>query len=109
MVKKRVPKKIIKIDEGYTRRLTTEEDLPIERVLIFGSRIKGKIRFGSDIDVCIISPRFKNPLVALKFLWQKRNRKEVIAGLEPVGFSKKDFEEGSTFIEEIKKTGIIIK
>ena len=109
MVKKRIPKKIREIVRNYTKRLAEKEKIPIEKVIIFGSRAKGKTHKWSDIDVCIVSPRFKDAMKALGFLWQKRKDEEVIAGLEPVGFTKKDFEEGSTFIEEIKKTGIILK
>jgi predicted nucleotidyltransferase len=109
MAKKRVSKKIIRIVRNYIQRLSKEDKLPIERVIIFGSRIKGKSHKWSDIDVCIISPKFKEPLEVLKFLWQKRNKEEVIAGFEPVGFTKEDFKESSSFIEEIKKTGIVLK
>jgi hypothetical protein len=31
-----------------------------------------------------------------------------MAGLEPIGFTEKDFREGSSLIEEIKKTGVEI-
>ena len=109
MAKKRVPKKIIRIVRNYIQRLSKEDKIPIDRVIIFGSRAKGKSHQWSDIDVCVLSSKFKEPLEVLKFLWQKRNKEEVMAGLEPVGFTKKDFKEGSSFIEEIKKTGIILK
>lgn len=109
MVKKRVPKKITKIVRNYIKRLTREEKLPVKKVILYGSRVKGTQRRDSDIDICIISPKFKDSLKALEFLWQKREDQEVMAGLEPVGFSEKDFKEGSTLIEEIKKTGIVIK
>ena len=103
MAKKRVSKKIIKIVQNYVQRLSDEEKLPIERVIIFGSRSNGKVHKWSDIDVCIVSPRFRDAIRAVEFLLTKRKTKEVMAGLEPVGFSGKDFDEGSIFIEEIKK------
>ncbi len=109
MAKKRIPKEIIKIVKGYSRRLAEQDKIPIERVIIFGSWAKGGPRKWSDIDVCIISPKFKNAFKALQFLWTRRNRQEAIIGLEPVGFSSKDFKEGSSLIEEIKKTGVEVK
>lgn len=109
MLKKRVSKEIIKIVRGYSRRLAEQDKIPIEKVIIFGSYVKGSPRKWSDIDVCIISPKFKNAFKALQFLWTRRNKQEVMSGLEPVGFSRKDFEEGSSLIQEIKKTGIAIK
>jgi predicted nucleotidyltransferase len=108
MAKKRISKKIIKLVRNYIERLEKKEELPITQVIIFGSRAKGKNRRLSDIDVCVISPRFKDSLKALEFLWQKRKDEEVRAGLEPVGFSEKDFREGNSLIEEIKKSGIRI-
>ena len=109
MAQKRIPKKITKVVKNYIQRLSEQEKIPIERVIIFGSRVKGKARKDSDIDVCIISPKFKDSFEALSFLFHKRNREEVMAGLEPVGFTQKDFKESSSFIEEIKKTGITLK
>ncbi|MCL5010973.1 MAG: nucleotidyltransferase domain-containing protein [Patescibacteria group bacterium] len=108
MAQKKINKKIIKIVDGFVERLRNEEKLPIEKVVIFGSRAKGRAKRISDIDVCLISPKFQKPIEVIKFLWQKRNRKEVLAGLEPVGFSTQDFAEGGSLISEIKKTGIRI-
>ena len=42
------------------------------------------------------------------YLWRKRNTKEIMAGLEPLGFSPDDFADGSSIINEIKKTGVEI-
>ena len=75
MAKKRIPKKIIKTVENYTQRLSGEEKLPIEKVIIYGSYAKGKAHKWSDVDVCIISSKFKNPIDAMRFLWHKRNKR----------------------------------
>ena len=109
MVKKRIPKKIKKIVRNYIERLAEEKELPIKKVILYGSRAKGNQKKDSDIDVCIISPKFKDAFSAIEFLLIRRNREEVVAGLEPVGFSEKDFKESSSLIEEIKKTGVEIK
>lgn len=61
----------------------------------------------SDIDLCVISPKFKNPFDAMQYLWLKRMDDNTPA-IEPVGFSLKDFKEGGSLIHEIKKTGIRI-
>lgn len=108
MVKKRIQKKIINLVQGYTDRLVEIENLPIEKVLIFGSQARGRSRQWSDIDVCIVSSKFKDPLKAIFFLLSKRNQREVLAGLAPVGFTKKDFLEGGSFINEIKRFGVEI-
>ena len=106
MAKKRIPKKVIKVITGYTQRLSEQEKLPIKRIIVFGSQAKGKTHKWSDIDVCIISPRFKDVLKSMQFLFIKRNKEEVLAGLEPIGFTEKDFKESSCLIEEIKNTGV---
>ena len=108
MVKKRIPEKIKKVARGYVERIMEEENLKINKVVIFGSYAKGTTRKWSDIDVCIVSPRFKDEFEALRFLMTRRNKREVMAGLEPIGFSAKSFREGSSLIKEIKKTGVEI-
>ena len=108
MVKKRVSKEIKGAVKNYVRRLSEQEKLPIDRVIIFGSHAKGKAHRFSDIDVCIISPRFKDAMKALEFLLIKRNDEDVKLGLEPVGFSNKDFQEGSSLLQEIKRTGVVL-
>lgn len=106
MVKKRISKKTEKIVRKYVERLSKEEKLLIEKVIVFGSRTKDNFDVFSDIDVCILSSKFKNSIEALEFLWQKRKDEEVMAGIEPIGFSIKEFKKGSSLIEEIKKTGV---
>ncbi len=96
MAKKRIPKKIIRVVQQYSKRLEEEDKLPIDKVIIFGSYAKGKPHKWSDVDVCVISPKFKDTLQAIQFLLIKRNKQEIRAGLEPVGFSKRDFQENTT-------------
>ena len=108
MATKRISKKIIQMVNEYALRLKKEERLPIERVIIFGSHAKGTAQHWSDIDVCIVSPKFTNLLHSIEFLLVKRNKEEVLAGIEPVGFTRNDFNNGGSFIQEIKKTGIIV-
>lgn len=106
MAKKGISKKINKVVQNYVQRLIKEDNLLVENVFIFGSQVKGKAHKWSDIDVCIISPKFKDHLKALEYLWAKRRDDEVRHGLEPIGFSRKDFKAGSGLIKEIKRTGI---
>ena len=108
MVKKRISKKINKIIQQYIRRLIKEDKLPIDKVILFGSQAKGEIYKWSDIDLCIISPKFKDNIKALEYLWSRRKDEEVRQGLEPMGFSIEDFRESNGLIQEIKKTGILL-
>lgn len=106
MVGKRISKKIEKKITDYVNILK-DDNLPIREVILFGSYARGAQRKWSDIDLCVISPKFKNPFDAMQYLWLKRIDNNTPT-IEPVGFSLKDFKEGSSLIQEIKKTGIKI-
>lgn len=63
------------------------EGLAIEQVFLFGSYAKGRSRQWSDIDVCVISPRFGKSCDPYEYLWTKRRDDDVIRGIAPVGFN----------------------
>lgn len=109
MAKKVISVKVKKIVNEYAKRLEKKDNLPIEKVIIFGSQAKGTAGKWSDIDVCIISPKFRDNFKALEYLWSKRSDQEVREGLEPIGFSNKDFQKGSSLIKEILETGVAIR
>jgi len=105
MVKKTIPKKVKKEIDDYVKVLRAD-NLPISKVILFGSYAKGTQNKWSDIDLCIISPKFKNAFNALQYLWLKREIKDINYTIEPVGFSPKDFEDKyDSLIHEIKTTG----
>lgn len=109
MAKKRIPKKVKKAIELYLQELKKDK-LPIKEVILFGSWAKGTSKKWSDIDLCIISPKFKDPWKALEYLWSKRKIFDLSYTIEPLGFSPKDFQDKyNPLIAEIKKTGIKIK
>lgn len=105
MVKKRISPKVKKEISEYLADLR-KDHLPIKQVFLFGSHAKGAPHQWSDIDLCVVSPKFKDSWSGLQYLWQKRKRGLII---EPVGYTPKDFEEGSPLISEIKEYGIEIK
>lgn len=109
MARQRIPRKIIKKVEAYTETLK-QDKLPVQHVYIFGSFAKGTPHKWSDIDVCVISPKFSNSWDALEYLWQKTPRIEdpYAPHIEPVGFSPKDFRAGGMLIDEIKRYGVKI-
>lgn len=109
MVKRKLSKKIVGVVDGYVKRLSAREKIPVTKVVVFGSHAKGATHKWSDIDVCVVSSRFTDPMEAMQFLLTKREDSEVSAGLEPVGFTPEDFESGGSLIDEIKRTGIELK
>ena len=107
MVQRRIPEKVKKEVEEYIEALKAE-NLPIQAAYLFGSYAKGKSHKWSDIDLCIVSPNFKNPWEALQYLWSKRLRDSGLT-IEPIGYNPKDFkEDDSPLVWEIKQTGIPI-
>ena len=107
MVRKKIPKKVEKEIKEYIEALH-EDKLPIKKVILFGSYAKGTQHKWSDIDLCIISPKFKDFFEAMQYLWLKRVSDKGLT-IEPVGFSPKDFkDEYDSLVDEIKNTGVEI-
>jgi len=107
MSKKRIPEKIKKEINEYIQILKKDK-LPIKKVILFGSYAKGTQHKWSDIDLCIVSPKFKNAFKALEYLSLKKpfNTKYTIG---PIGFTPKDLQDKyNSLIYEIKTTGIEI-
>lgn len=101
---------IKKIIKDYIE-LLKQDKLPIEKVILFGSRAKGKARRWSDIDLCIISPRFTDQLKALQYLLSKAHEVELQdmeTAIEPVGYTSSSFTDEDPLVWEIKKTGMIL-
>ena len=107
MLKKTIPQKVKKEINEYIKILK-DDKLPIKKVILFGSFAKGKQHKWSDIDLCIISPKFKNAFDALQYLSFKKPFNTKYA-MGPIGFSPNDFKDKySSLIYEIKTTGIEI-
>lgn len=108
MAKKGIPKKVKTEIDDFIDTLKADK-LPIKKVILFGSYAKGKQHKWSDIDVCVISPKFQNSWKALEYLWSKREISDVRYTIEPIGFSPQDFNDKyNSLIHEIKTTGIEI-
>ena len=105
MDNRKIPDNVITEVNEY-RNILEADRLPITAMYVFGSYAKGTPREGSDIDVCVVSPKFKDAWETLTYL-----RKKIPFGLgwsiEPVGFTPEEFENKySTFIHEIKEHGV---
>lgn len=66
--------------------------VPIEKVYLFGSQVKGTAEPGSDIDLIIVSPLFSNMP-----LWKRCEilgdaLAEVLEPIEAIGYSPEEFE-----------------
>jgi predicted nucleotidyltransferase len=106
---KKLSKKINKTLNEYIKVI--KDEIPVERVIVFGSYARGKANKKSDIDVCIVSPKFgKNPHEEGKFLFRKLWQVKR-ANIDPVGYSPGDFKSKfvSPLLYEIKKYGLEYK
>lgn len=85
--------------------LLKEDGLLINKIYFYGSQARGVAKKDSDIDICIVSPKFKSRWDAFDYLWQKRRKQDILRGIEPVGYNPKDFIDEDPLVYEIKKTG----
>jgi len=83
-------------------------NIPVQRVILFGSYAKGNFKDESDIDVAIISPAFTGD----RFEDRRRIvplRRKIDNRIEPIPLTPEDFDKGGNFIDEIKKIGKLIE
>lgn len=104
MAKKNLPKPVTAQIQKYLAILKKDK-LPIDKVFVYGSYAKGSASQWSDIDLCVVSPKFKNTWSAIEYLWALRPFDPTYT-IEPIGFSTKDFRDGSSLVDEIKHFGI---
>lgn len=81
------------------------QGIPIKKLIIFGSYAKGNAKSESDIDLCLVSPRFgKDSVTELQFLLKQS--RHIDDRIEPIPVSVKEYNKSaSPLVIEIKKTG----
>ncbi|WP_352418192.1 nucleotidyltransferase domain-containing protein [Proteiniborus sp.] len=101
----KIPENIRNIVEDYLKDLSSE--IKIDKAIIFGSYAKGNYNVDSDIDLAIFSDSFKymERVESIKYLL-KRARKYRGVDLQPISFTKQEYEERLGFVEEVLRTGI---
>lgn len=96
--------------ERYIKNLK-KHNLHIKKVILFGSFAGGEGKKWSDIDLCVVSPDFKDAWQASEFLWKYRDIKDVRYVIEPLGFPEKEFthDKDDFLIQNIKRSGVEVK
>jgi predicted nucleotidyltransferase len=94
---------IIDLVKIYIQRLT-DNNIPVQKALLFGSHVNGVPRDDSDIDLAIISTAFKGDRFSDRRMIVPF-RRGLDSRIEPMPFTPDDFAEGGVLIDEIKKTG----
>lgn len=100
----RIPEPIQKIVRAYIADLGKQ--IPIEKVIIFGSYAKGNPHEFSDVDIAIFSDYFKgmSRIDNLYFLLLKAADYDI--DLVPQGFTMDYYHEPVGLVSEIIKTGV---
>jgi len=95
---------VIETIKKYVNELRNH-NIPVQEVILFGSKARGDSREESDIDIAIISDVFSGD----RFEDRRRivpYRRKIDSRIEPIPFSSKSFSESGNLIDEIKKNGI---
>jgi len=80
--------------------------MPIERIVLFGSRANGTATNLSDYDLCFFSDSFENQRrVDIRFKLLQIARKYPCV-IEPHVFTVTEITRGNPFVDEIMRTGI---
>src|SRR4030043_1738877 len=95
----------IKVIRKFVNALK-QEGISVDRVILFGSYAKGKIRPDSDIDVAVVSKQFGRDRVE-EGMNLFRIAGKIDSRIEPVPISSESYEKDTwiPLIYEIKKKG----
>lgn len=107
MATKKISLRVRRLVTAYLEDLERQTRLPIERAIIFGSYAKGTPHRWSDIDLCIISKRFRNRSQAIDYLMRRRGVK--FCEISPVGFPPRDFTPWDPLVAEIERYGVRVR
>jgi predicted nucleotidyltransferase len=106
MVEERIKKAV-----GLIKDFLKQRNIKIDRVIVFGSQIKGKIREDSDIDIAIISSDFDGKDIFQKTEMLKGLKWEIVGEFmlpfDIIPISLKEWKESSSLIVEYIKEGNI--
>ena len=83
-------------------------EVPVIKVILFGSYASGRERPWSDIDIAIVSPSFSQVP-----LWRRQERlAELLPGadvrLSPLAYSPQELAQPTPFLREIMRTGKVV-
>lgn len=102
----------VKIVRDYARGLAGQ--IRIDKVILFGSAVSGKMNYHSDLDVIILSRDFSQVefIRRLQQLSRAREGQSRKVPMDIFGYTPREFEklaEESTVIGEAKEKGVEIK
>ncbi len=81
-------------------------EMPIEKAFLFGSFARGDAGLDSDIDVAIVSKRFRGMRRLDIIAWLLAKTRGLSIDLQPIGMDPEDFEdESNTLAQTIASEG----
>lgn len=82
---------------------------PVQNAYLFGSYAKGTSHEGSDIDVCVVSPKFGIDYFDEESIL-RRDTLRIDSRISPVAFNPTDFAEKYNLLaHEVKTHGILLQ
>jgi len=84
-----------------------KNEMPIDKVYLYGSFVKGTQHDNSDIDICFFSEAFESQrnldILTKLFLIKTKYDKEIF--IEPYAFPTSELTNDNPFVKEILRTG----
>lgn len=101
-----IPQEVLGVTTDYINKL--KRQIPVEKVVLFGSYAKGTYNKDSDVDIAVFSSAFDNMsrLEGLTFLLMQALEYKI--DIQPQPYTMTDYVEHSGLVDEILKTGIEI-
>jgi len=100
----RIPESLQKIITEYIIKLSKQ--IPIKKVILFGSYAKGNTHKYSDVDIAIFSDYFKDMSRIDGLYFLLLNAADYDIDLEPQPFTMDEYDQPVGLVNEILKTGI---
>ena len=103
----KIPEKILNDINMYIN-LIEQNNIHIQKVVLYGSYAKGTYNELSDIDLAIVSEDFEGIRILDKDKIRKFNI-QINSDISPMTYRPEDFNEDNPFVLEILKYGIVLK
>ncbi len=97
---------LIELVKKFIERLS-QDNIRINKAILYGSYAKGSNDEWSDIDLAVVSEDF----IGNRILDRERMIKSIVdinTNISPLPFRPEDFDESDLFVKEIIRTGVRI-
>jgi predicted nucleotidyltransferase len=99
-----IPPNVIESIKHFILKIS--EEIPIKKVILFGSFAKGTFDEKSDVDLAVFSDYFEKISRVEGTTYLLIQAQEFDLDLEPLAFTAQEYEERLGIVDEILRTGI---